>query len=229
MVLTRAKAIALALIALGSTTAGAQRGGMTSGFGARGSDGPRPLLFGFALECVDCRVTGRGARGGRGGEEAGGRGALGVWHYTDYPRVAAVMDGSAAYVAGIRAGDVLHSVDGLSLLTDEGAQHFSELRLGDPVHLTVDRNGKLVDVDLVLRRMAGRGGLARPEPVEPPSFTTRLDGVRVEVWGNARVVESTDSTGATILKIGGTVVRLAGDSPAGFGRGRGGRGVPPKN
>src|SRR5262249_42286215 len=141
MVLIRAKAIALALIALGGATAGAQRTGrgvMTSDFGARGSDGPRPLLFGFALECVNCRVTGRG---GRGGEEVGGRGALGVWHYTDYPRIAAVMDGSAAQVAGVRAGDVLHSVDGLSLLTDEGVQHFRELRPGDAVHLTLDRSG----------------------------------------------------------------------------------------
>jgi membrane-associated protease RseP (regulator of RpoE activity) len=215
---------------MGAATSGAQRGMArpASEFGARGSDGPRPLLFGFALECVKCQVVSRGGRVGAGG---GGRGAFGAWHYDEYPRVAAVMDGSAAQLAGIKEGDVLLSVDGLSLLTDEGSRRFTELRLGDAVHLTLDRNGKSMGVDLVLRRMAGRGVFASPAPANAPSYTTRSQGVKVDVWSDTRVIESTDSTGATILKIGGTVVRLAGDSPLSAGRGRGGRrgGVPPSN
>jgi membrane-associated protease RseP (regulator of RpoE activity) len=234
MVLNRVSSFAVALAFIGATTATAQRGGFGSGsrpgFGAAPSDGPRPLLFGFALECVNCRVTGRGARALQPGT---GRGAFGVWHYDEYPRIAAVMDGSAAQAAGIRVGDVLLSVDGQSLVTDDGAQHFGELRAGDTTHLTLDRNGKTLDVDLVLRRVMGRGGAGPslvPSPVNPPALVTRAEGILVEVWSEARVAQSRDSTGATILKIGNTVVRLAGDSPPSPARGRGGRrGTPPTN
>jgi membrane-associated protease RseP (regulator of RpoE activity) len=234
MVLNRVSYFALILAFAGAATATAQRGGLgggsRAGFGAAPSDGPRPLLFGFALECVNCRAAGRG---GRALQSGGGRGALGVWHYDEYPRIAAVMDGSAAQAAGIRAGDVLLSVDGQSLVTDDGAQHFGELRAGDTTHLALDRNGKTLYVDLVLRRVMGRGGVGpsmHPSPTDPPALVTRTDGVRVEVWSEDQVIQSRDSTGATILKIGNTVVRLAGDSPLSPARGRGGRrGVPPAN
>src|SRR5262249_23656001 len=153
MVLNRMSRLAIALIAFVSAPSSAQRGFGNGARGAIGSDGPRPLLFGFALECVNCRVTGRA---GRVSGPGGGRGAFGVWHYDEYPRIAAVVDGSAAQRAGIRVGDILMSVDGRSLLNDEGAEHFRDLRLGDTVRLTLDRNGKSVDVDMVLGRAAGR-------------------------------------------------------------------------
>jgi membrane-associated protease RseP (regulator of RpoE activity) len=223
MVLNRLKCLALAMTLVGATTAGAQRGfgGGPGAIGGRASDGPRPLLFGFALACVNCRATGRGGRVG-----GGARGAFGQWHYDEYPRIAAVMDGSAAQLAGIKVGDVLLSVDGRSLLDDEGAEHFSEIRAGDTVHLTLDRNGKAIGVNLVLRRMAGRGIMPATTPAlsNSPNFVTSARGVRVEVWSGDRVAESTDSSGATILKIGSTTIRLAGDSPLSAGRGRGGRG-----
>jgi membrane-associated protease RseP (regulator of RpoE activity) len=235
MVLSRASSLAVAMAIVGATTAAAQRGGFAggsqAGFGAAPSDGPRPLLFGFALECVSCRVTGRG---GRALQPGAGRGALGIWHYDEYPRIADVMPGSAAEAAGIRAGDVLVSVDGRSLITDDGAQHFGELRAGDTPHLTLERNGKPVNVDLVLRRLMGRGGngpIIGSPPASPPALVTQVDGVAVEVWSQGPVTQSRDSTGATILKIGNTVVRLAGDSPKSPGRGRGARGgaSPPTN
>jgi len=235
MVLNRVSFSAIVLAVVSATPATAQRGGFGSGSqsgpGAT-SDGPRPLLFGFALECVNCRVTGRG---GRGLQPGTGRGALGVWHYDEYPRIAAVVDGSAAQAAGIRVGDLLVSVDGQSLTTDDGAQHFRELRAGDTAHLTLDRDGKTVFVDLVLRRLMGRGGVGSSvsAPTNPPVVVTRVDGVLLEVWSEDRVAQSRDSTGATILKIGNTVVRLGGESPLSPARGRGGRaahgGVPPAN
>jgi hypothetical protein len=154
-----------------------------------------------------------------------------AWHYDEYPRVAAVAEGGAAQRAGVRVGDVLLSVDGLSITTDEGAERFSQVRAGDDVHLTLDRAGKSFDVDLVLRAASGRGGFAGAAPENTPSFASRIQGVDVDVWSPNRVVQSTDSSGATILKIGDTVIRLTGDSPRGAGRGRGGRrgGIPPAN
>lgn len=233
MVLNRLRFSTVALIALVATASHAQSGqtgrgvfGPMSGQG-RGA-GPRPVLFGFALECTKCSASGAGR--GRG---LGGRGGmLSTWHYDEYPRVAAVADGSAAQRAGIRTGDVLLSVDGLSILTDAGSERFGELRAGDTVNLTLDRNGKNVNVDLVLNR--GRGGGALPEPAAPanePSFSTRMQGVKLDVWSDTRVVETTDSTGATVLKIGNIVVRLSSASEPGVGRGNRGRrgGAPPQD
>lgn len=225
MVLTRALA-AVALIAVATTTLEAQRGVFGGGLGS--SVGPRPMLFGFALECTRCSAAGRGGRGILGA--ARGAGPQAVWHFDEYPRIAQVVAGGAAQRAGIRIGDVLLSVDGLSITTDEGSQRFSELRAGDAVHLTLDRAGKSFDADLVLNR-GGRGGaLVEPPDANAPNFSTHTQGTRVDVWSDARVVQSTDSTGATILRIGNTVVRLTGDASSGFGRGRGRRGGdPPTN
>jgi len=222
MVLTRVKmavAFMLAATAASATAASAQRGtggmrgGMSGVLGGRGSDGPRPLLFGFALECTNCRM------GDGQGRLGGGRGGFRVWHYDEYPRVAAVAEGGAAQRAGVRVGDVLLSVDGLSITTDEGAERFNQLRAGDEVQLTLDRAGKSFGVSLVLKPAGGRGVFAGAAPENAPSFTSRIQGVHIDVWSANRVVESTDSTGATILKIGDTVIRLAGTSPLSPARG----------
>jgi len=222
MVLTR-RLSPLALVAVVAMSVQAQRGTLASGFGVS-AGGPRPMLFGFALECSRCSATGRGGgrmRGGFGGDGRAG-GPLAVWHYDEYPRIAQVVAGGAAQHAGIKVGDLLMAVDGVPITTDEGSQRFSELRAGDTAHLTLDRGGKTMDIDLVLNRGGGRGGaLVEPPAANSPNFSTYTQNTRVDVWSDARVVESTDSTGATILRIGNTVIRLNGDTQNGFGRGRG--------
>ncbi|HEV8447000.1 MAG TPA: PDZ domain-containing protein [Gemmatimonadaceae bacterium] len=258
MVLTRGISIGV-LIAGVATTSSAQNGrggggGGQAGWGGRGifesgaarSAGPRPMLFGFALECTRCGAVGRGGGMSGGGSGEGGTagrgrgefvgaargGGLAVWRYDEYPRVAAVVPGGAADRAGIREGDVLLAVDGMSITTDEGSRRFSELRAGDTASFSLDRAGKTVDVNIVVGRGGGRGGsLVEPPAANAPNFTTRARDTRVDVWSDARVVESTDSTGATILRVGNTVIRLSGDSPVGIlrrGRGRLG-GTPPTN
>jgi hypothetical protein len=65
-------------------------------------------------------------------------------------------------------------------------------------------------------------GVVEAPAADAPNFTTRANDTRVDVWSDARIVQSTDSTGATILRIGSTVIRLAGDSPvSALRRGRG--------
>jgi hypothetical protein len=200
------------------------------------------MLFGFALECTRCGAVGRAGGMGQAGEGTGARGrgqlagvarggAFAVWRYDEYPRVAVVVPGGAADRAGIREGDMLLDVDGASITTDDGSRRFSELRAGDKARFTLDRAGKTIDVDLIVGRVGGGGrggGLVEPPAADAPNFSTRARDTRVDVWSDARVVESTDSTGATILRIGSTVIRLSGSSTAGsFGRGRGRSGGAP--
>ena len=103
------------------------------------------MLFGFALECSGCTR-----------DRPEGESMFPVWHYMDYPRVVAVSPGGLAERVGIREGDVLKSVDGMSILSSDGARRFSSARVAEPIRLTLDRSGKAFDVELLPR--LGRGG-----------------------------------------------------------------------
>ncbi|MGH9884513.1 MAG: PDZ domain-containing protein [bacterium] len=197
------------------------------------------MLYGFALECVDCQ-PGRGvgvarARGGgdgvgaaRGGGGAGGagRGQLQVWSYSTYPRVSALAPGGAAEGAGIRVGDVLISIDGLSLLTDDGARRFASAVTGDQVHLSFERDSKVIDVPLVLGRITtARGG---PVGTLDGYLSARFEGtegtVNLEIWSDEPVIVTRDSTGAMILRTSTMVVKLRKEDASATGiTGRGGR------
>jgi len=165
--------------------------------------GPRPLLFGFALECTKCSATNR--RGGFGA------GPMATWHYDEYPRIAAVVEGSPAARAGIRQGDLLIDVGGALLTTDAGARAFSALRAGDTASLTLERNGKSYSATLVLGRMGGAmGGLGRGTLRfgDQPLFNTRVGTTTVEIESDVPVISTKDSSGMTTLRIGSTTIRL---------------------
>jgi len=74
------------------------------------------------------------------------------------PEVAAVAPGSPADSAGIVAGDTLMAVDGISVLTREGAQRFLNAPAGTAVQLTLRRGGSIIRVRVVPRQ----------PPDEPP-------------------------------------------------------------
>jgi membrane-associated protease RseP (regulator of RpoE activity) len=240
MVLNAKTATAVMMVSLAHIVHAQQRGARGQG-GAmpdavrqqmeqRTFPGKRPVLYGFALECVDCTpaLTGRG-QGGRGGAAT----LAAVWNYTSFPRVAAVLPNSAAEQAGIRVGDLLASIDGLSLLTEEGSRRFANATSGEDVRLTFERSSKLIDIPLTL----GRGRMGGPQQVMLGTMSARFSGaygnVDLDVWSDDPVNISRDSTGAMILRTGTTVVRLktegmndstvvGGAAARGRGRGRGG-------
>jgi hypothetical protein len=216
-----ARRAALVLVVLLTTVAPIRAAAQIRGNGPPlgESSGPRPLLFGFALECVRCE-----SRSPRGFP---GRGPAATWHYNEYPRIVDVAPGGPADRVGIRRGDVLMDVDGISLLTDEGAQRFSALRAGDTVRLKLSRAAKTLDVTLPLVR--GRGGMAGKvfsrglvvpsAPLEKrPDYTGLAGKTEIEVWSASPIVVSTDSSGATILRIGETTVRLRPKPAKPFGK-----------
>ena len=163
------------------------------------SDGPRPMLFGFALECSGCTR-----------DKPDESSMVPVWHYIDYPRVVAVAPGGAAERAGIREGDLIVAINGLSLLSSDGARQFSSPRMGEGVRLTVERGGKPLEVDLLPPRMA-RGGFGLrgerlPREPVPRDYHASVGDATIDVASDEPVVATTDSLGVLTLRIGGTVV-----------------------
>jgi hypothetical protein len=168
---------------------------------------------------------------------------MAVWHYSEYPRVVAVAEGGSADRAGIQKNDLVLSVDGFSLLSDEGTRRFAAVKLGDEVRLTIERDAQPHEVTLTigpsgrfgggglrgglgsggralgdfgLRRggggFAGGGrvgrGFSDPASIDVLAYTGRSGNTRVDVWGDTPVTASKDSTGALVLRIGGSTIRL---------------------
>ena len=99
--------------------------------------------FGFAFQCEECFV-----RTGPGDTEA-------VWEFGSHPKVYSVDLGSPAARAGIRRGDVITKIDGLSILSPAGGRRFGAIRPGQVVKWTVQREG-------ATRTVAGRAA-ERPD------------------------------------------------------------------
>ncbi len=94
--------------------------------------GERRGWFGISLSCEDCVIS-------RGGRVA----------YTRLPRVYTVESGTPAAQAGLRNGDTLVAVDGLSLLTPEGFERFASARPFVAIRLTVRKSGEERDITIV--------------------------------------------------------------------------------
>jgi membrane-associated protease RseP (regulator of RpoE activity) len=167
------------------------------------SAGPRPLLFGFALDCTRCTMT------------PGVGNPAPVWHYTELPRVAAVRPGGAAATAGVQEGDTIVLVDSLSILSPEGARRFSAARPGGRMRLTLRRAGRTVNVQLALGRLPDP-----PPPLPTPTpqqrrYSGDLGDAAVDVWSDVPVTVTVDSLGALVIQTGGSTVRIARKAPPG--------------
>ena len=96
-------------------------------------EAPRFILprgwFGFGLQCEECT-----AKSGRGDAPA-------VWRFGTLPRVYSVDLGGPAARAGIRRGDTITHINGISLLSPEGGRRFGATRAGDMVRWTISRDG----------------------------------------------------------------------------------------
>ncbi len=77
-----------------------------------------------------------------------------------------VAEGGAAQAAGIEAGDVIEEIDGLPVITTAAvAEIVSQKRPGDAVKISVKRDGKVKQFNVVLRNRAGKS-----EPVARETF-----------------------------------------------------------
>ena len=94
--------------------------------------------LGIALDCLRCSVD----RVDRTARDSSLR-------FTTPPRVVAVEPG-AAQQAGFRTGDIIRTIDGLSMISAEGARRFSTMRAGERVNFVVERGRDLVDLRLLV-------------------------------------------------------------------------------
>ena len=159
--------------------------------------------FGFSIRCNGC------------GWSTSPSDASPVWESEEFPELSRVDAASPAGHAGLRAGDVITHIDGLSLLSREGARKFGRVRPGQKVRLTVTRAAATLHRDLIVgtrpeMRAAIAAAAPRP-PRTPPTpssrrqlrYTGQMDNVSVEVWSPG---------GPTIDRIGDTMVITVGTS-----------------
>ena len=83
--------------------------------------------LGVGLSCIECGISADAPEGER------------IWEFHDLPEISYVDPESPAARSGLRRGDVLTHVDGVSLLTDEGGRRFGAVRPGQSVKLAYKR------------------------------------------------------------------------------------------
>lgn len=75
-----------------------------------------------------------------------------------------VTEGGAAEAAGIRHGDIITEIDGVTILNGGTVSEIvGQRRPGDVVKISAKRDGKMKQFDVVLRNMAGRSELIAKE------------------------------------------------------------------
>jgi hypothetical protein len=135
------------------------------------------------------------------------------------PAVELVIIGGPADRAGIRADDILLTIDGISLGTEEGRLALGRLVRGVPVEIEVTRDSGRIAIEVVPevmtldRRVAVRSrfghGDAEPEievfrmpdlHADLESIEVRLDSLRV--GGDAFVFFNQDSSGQLTVEVG---------------------------
>jgi membrane-associated protease RseP (regulator of RpoE activity) len=122
---------------------------------------------------------------------------------------------SPAGRAGIRRGDRITHVDGLSITSAEGARKFGSAEPGEKVKLRLERGDRTLEREVTVgARPETRAAIAAaapraPRAPGPPSlrrqlrYTGKLENVSVEVWSPG---------GPTIDKVGDTMVITVGTS-----------------
>jgi hypothetical protein len=86
--------------------------------------------FGLALGCTPSCTRSRAADGTT------------YWRYDSYPPIVALRARGPASNARLLVGDIVTHVDGVSILSAEGAQRFAEASTRNGLTLTIRRNGE---------------------------------------------------------------------------------------
>jgi hypothetical protein len=150
---------------------------------------PTQAWLGFGVACGQCELTSH-------------KGTA-IWSFRRPPVVAEVSPGSPAAQAGLRVGDTLIALDGVSLVTEMGGVKLGRLEAGQRIRLAY-RRGYEGSAMLVSAK--------QPESVEtdeagPVQFSGVVGRSEVEVRGDGARVLS-DRNGVLEISVRGMTVRV---------------------
>ncbi len=157
--------------------------------------------LGFGFRCSECVY-----REGEGDQ-------LGRWTFPEPPEVVGIDKEKDGRAASLRAGDHLVALDGVPLTSDEGGRRFSEIRPGDTLRWTVERDGREIAVTTRAVERAPAARVARAVVEDPSTAPLRFSGMvgdaSVEVRGGGRVnvIESEDGR-LVIIRTGDAEIRI---------------------
>lgn len=88
--------------------------------------------YGFAISCLPSCTRARATDGTE------------YWKYDSHPPIAGIRPGGAAAMAGLQVGDLVVEIDGISILTEQGALRFQQAERKESLQVTVQRLGKRI-------------------------------------------------------------------------------------
>lgn len=100
--------------------------------GASSNESATTGRYGFAISCFPSCTRARAADGTE------------YWRFDGQPPIAGIRAGGAAAMAGLQVGDVVLEIDGISILTEQGALRFQQAERRETLNVTVQRLGKRV-------------------------------------------------------------------------------------
>ncbi|MFZ4400768.1 MAG: trypsin-like peptidase domain-containing protein [Bacteroidales bacterium] len=116
-------------------------------------------------------------------------------------------ENGAAALAGIKEGDIIVSINGKFVNSNsELLECVSQYRPADKVLLSVERNGKLMDFNVVLQNQNGKTDLVFKEEKQ----TFNLLGANFEALNNESLAKFNLNNGVMINKLNNSVFKTAG-------------------
>ncbi|HEX2080808.1 MAG TPA: PDZ domain-containing protein, partial [Longimicrobium sp.] len=155
--------------------------------------------FGFGIECRNCDIHAPGT-------------SAPTFRFREQPTVMTVEPGTPAASAGMRRGDRLTHVDGVSLTTPDGWRRFGAIQPGQQVRWTYTRDGRAQNAVMTARRRPDAG-----RPPTPPAgagqrlrYSGTVAGAQVEVRGAPVNVTTDPRTGDRNTRAGRCVIMGVG-------------------
>ncbi len=120
-------------------------------------------FLGINLECQNCQRQ----------DQSG----VSIWSFSEHPVITWVREEGPAARGGLREGDVIVSVGGIDLTTEEGGQAFGRLRAGEPAEFMVRRDGQ----ELTVTVTPGTPAEAFGEEYAVVMFPEKWDSVKLQL------------------------------------------------
>jgi len=103
-----------------------------SQLGASSKESAMTGRYGFAISCFPSCTRARASDGTE------------YWKFDGNPPIAGIRAGGAAAMAGLQVGDVVLEIDGISILTEQGALRFQQAERRESLNVIVQRLGKRI-------------------------------------------------------------------------------------